>query len=443
MEDLLDELKAAKGIPSIIMVAGVGGGGGNAVNHMWEKGIAGVNFLVCNTDEQALDKSPVQRKILLGNGLGAGNNPERGREAAVDALDEIQQCFETLGTKMLFITAGMGGGTGTGASPVIAKLAREMGILTVAIVTSPLALEGEKRYRQAYKGIDELSQYVDSLLVIDNESIGKIYGKLALKDAFRCADDVLASAAKGIAEIITIKSDLVNVDFADVSTVMRNSGRAHMSVATAEGENRASEVVERSLNSPLMDIRSIAGSKSVLLNISVSSNDKLLYDEVLTILQCVQSYASIQDENGVMRNANIIWGTSEKPELGDALELVVVATGFEEKANPNVMREVVPAAPPVIPVPQPASTVLEVPKPKPAAAPAVTLQRPAQPSGQVMLGRRSTRYDNIAAILHTPAYQRRNVKFVIDLPTDSAHKEVLKEETEPNVSNHNENSLFD
>jgi len=443
MEDLLDELTAVKGIPSIIMVAGVGGGGGNAVNHMWEKGIAGVNFLVCNTDIQALDKSPVQRKILLGNGLGAGNEPERGREAAVDSLDEIKQCFETLGTKMLFITAGMGGGTGTGASPVIAKLAHEMGILTVAIVTSPLALEGEKRYRQAYKGIDELAQYVDSLLVIDNENIGKIYGKLALKDAFRCADDVLASAAKGIAEIITIKSDLVNVDFADVSTVMRHSGRAHMSVATAEGENRASEVVERSLNSPLMDSKSIAGSKSILLNISVSSSDKLLYDEVLTILQCVQSYASTQDENGVMRNANIIWGTSEKPELGEALELVVVATGFEEKVAPNVMREVVPPAPPVVTVPQPSNTVLEASKPKPAAAPSVPLQRPAQMSGQVMLGRRSTRYDNIGVMLNTPAFKRRNVELVVDLPTDGAHKEVLREDTEPSLPKPNENSLFD
>ncbi len=443
MEDLLDELKVVKGIPSIIMVAGVGGGGGNAVNHMWEKGIAGVNFLVCNTDEQALDKSPVQRKILLGNGLGAGNEPERGREAAVDSLDEIKQCFETLGTKMLFITAGMGGGTGTGASPVIAKLAREMGILTVAIVTSPLALEGDKRYRQAYKGIDELAQYVDSLLVIDNENIGKIYGKLALKDAFRRADDVLASAAKGIAEIITIKSDLVNVDFADVSTVMRNSGRAHMSVATAEGENRASEVVEKSLNSPLMDSKSIAGSKSILLNISVSSSEKLLYDEVLTILQCVQSYASTQDENGVLHNANIIWGTSEKPELGDALELVVVATGFEEKANPNVMREVVPPAPPVIPVQKPAGAVLEPPQPKPAVPAAAPLQRPVQQSSQVMLGRRSTRYDNIAVMLNTPAYQRRNVKFVVDMPTDGAHREVLKDESECSAPKANENSLFD
>ena len=450
MEDLLDELKAVKGIPSIIMVAGVGGAGGNAVNHMWEMGITGVNFVVCNTDKQALDNSPVQRKILLGNGLGAGNEPERGRESAVGSLDEIKECFETLGTKMLFITAGMGAGTGTGASPVIAKLAHEMGILTVAIVTSPLHLEGEKRYRQAYKGIDELAKYVDSLLVIDNENIGKIYGKLSLREAFSHADDVLASAAKGIAEIITIKSDLVNVDFADVSTVMRNSGRAHMSVATAEGENRAAEVVERSLNSPLMDSKSISGSKSILLNISVASAEKLLYEEVTTILQCVQAYASIQDENGIVHNANIIWGTSEKPYLGDAIELVVVATGFEEEENPSVMKEVIPAIEPIVTVPEPgpATTMpaLDPVKPqkqtvKQPAAPAVARQQ--RPSEQVMLGRRSSRYDNINVIINTPAFKRRNVKFIADIPSDGTQREVFKDDSEPAAPKPSENSLFD
>ena len=230
----MTQLAAARTNPSIIMVVGVGGAGGNAVNHMWNLGIKGVDFMVCNTDQQALDKSPVELKVRLGSeGLGAGNDPENGRKAAIESLDVVRQRFEASGTKMVFITAGMGGGTGTGASPVIAKLAKEMGMLTVGIVTSPLAVEGKIRYEQAFRGIEELRQNVDSLLIINNENILEIYGRLALKQAFGKADDILASAAKGIAEIITVESDLVNVDFADVSKVMRDSGRAHMSVATA------------------------------------------------------------------------------------------------------------------------------------------------------------------------------------------------------------------
>lgn len=436
-EDLLDELKAAKGVPSIIMVAGVGGAGGNAVNHMWDMGITGVNFMVCNTDKQALELSPVQRKIVLGNGLGAGNMPERARDAAVESLDELKNCFEALGTKMLFITAGMGGGTGTGASPVIAKVAHEMGILTVAIVTSPLILEGKKRYEQACRGIDELSKYVDSLLVIDNENIGEIYGKLSLREAFSKADDILASAAKGIAEIITIKSTLVNVDFADVSTVMRNSGRAHMSVATAEGENRALEVVEASLNSPLLGSKSIKGSQNILLNISVASTEQLLYEEVLAILKRVQEFASVQDENGVIHNANIIWGTSDKPNLGDAIELVVVATGFED--------DKVITAPPIPPIVVPESPegaasnspVLEPSRSKSSVQPVVeTMPMASRPT----LGQRTSRYDNIKALLDTPAYQRRNVQFIVGVP--SASKEMLKDENETEAPKPNEGSLF-
>ena len=213
----MNELKAKPTSGSIITVVGVGGAGGNAVNHMWNLGIKGVDFLVCNTDQQALDKSPVELKIRLGSeGLGAGNDPENGRKAAVESIDEVRRRFEESGTRMLFITAGMGGGTGTGASPVIAKLAHEMGLLTVAIVTSPLAVEGRTRYEQAFRGIEELRKNVDSLLVINNENILEMYGRLSLRQAFGKADDILASAAKGIAEIITVESDLVNVDFADV-----------------------------------------------------------------------------------------------------------------------------------------------------------------------------------------------------------------------------------
>ena len=324
---------------------------------------------------------------------------------------------------------------------MIAKLAHEMGILTVAIVTSPLVLEGQKRYEQAHRGIDELSKYVDSLLVIDNENIGAIYGRLSVREAFSKADDILASAAKGIAEIITIKSTLVNVDFADVSTVMRNSGRAHMSVATAEGENRALEVVEQSLNSPLLGSKTIKGSQNILLNISVSSTEQLLYEEVLTILKRVQEFASTQDENGVIHNANIIWGTSDKPNLGDAIELVVVATGFDDEVeNPDVLKNIIPAVvAPVQPIERTESApVLEPARPKLTSRPAV---EPMPTHARPTLGRRSSRYDNIKAVLNTPAYQRRNVKFIVDIPT--ASKETLKDENEAAAPKPSENSLFD
>ena len=300
-DDLMNEIAAAKDKSSIIMVVGVGGAGGNAVNHMWNLGIKDVGFMVCNTDAQALDNSPVEEKVQLGReGLGAGNDPENGRKAAIESLDDIRRRLEAAGTRMLFVTAGMGGGTGTGASPVIAKLAHEMGILTVGIVTSPLAVEGKIRYEQAFRGIEELSRNVDSLLVINNENIVEMYGRLSLKQAFGKADDILASAAKGIAEIITVESDMVNVDFADVSKVMRDSGRAHMSVATAEGEHRAAEVARASLESPLLDHTLISGAKNILLNISTSDADSLALDEVMEILKYIQSHASVQAPDGTV-----------------------------------------------------------------------------------------------------------------------------------------------
>ena len=424
----MNELKAKPTSGSIITVVGVGGAGGNAVNHMWNLGIKGVDFLVCNTDQQALDKSPVELKIRLGSeGLGAGNDPENGRKAAVESIDEVRRRFEESGTRMLFITAGMGGGTGTGASPVIAKLAHEMGLLTVAIVTSPLAVEGRTRYEQAFRGIEELRKNVDSLLVINNENILEMYGRLSLRQAFGKADDILASAAKGIAEIITVESDLVNVDFADVSKVMRDSGRAHMAVATAEGDNRAEAAAEASLHSPLPDHNLISGAKNILLNISVSDTDALMYEEVVQILEYIQAHASVQDETGAVHNANIIWGTSEKPQLGNAIELVVVATGFESDPGDKAM-PVIPPIPPV--VARPAAAPAPAPEAKPAASVRGTspLERPVPPRQvppeQVMLGEKSTRYDNIAALLEKPAYQTRNSKFIVEMP--SVRKEVLK-----------------
>lgn len=420
-DELMSEIKAPRTDGSIITVVGVGGAGGNAVNHMWNLGIRGVTFMVCNTDQQALDKSPVERKIRLGaEGLGAGNDPENGRRAAVESLPEIRQVLEEAGTKMLFITAGMGGGTGTGASPVIAKLAKDMGLLTVAIVTSPLAVEGKIRYEQAFRGIEELRQNTDSLLIINNENILEIYGRLSLKQAFGKADDILASAAKGIAEIITVESDLVNVDFADVSKVMRNSGRAHMAVATADGDNRAEAVAEASLRSPLLDHNLISGAKNILLNISVSDADALMYEEVVRILEYIQAHASVQDDHGVVHNANIIWGTSEKPQLGNFIELVVVATGFDGEVQPGVMKQIIPPVRTVEPVRETpaAAPVLEPIKPQPKPA-----QR--QPE-QVMLGAKPTRYSNIDTLLAKPAYQSRNSKFVVQMP--GGRKEVLRDD---------------
>lgn len=434
-DELMSEIKAPKTDGSIIMVAGVGGAGGNAVNHMWNLGIRGVTFMVCNTDQQALDKSPVEQKIRLGaEGLGAGNDPENGRRAAVESLPEIRQHLEEAGTRMLFITAGMGGGTGTGASPVIAKLAKEMGLLTVAIVTSPLAVEGKIRYEQAFRGIEELRQNVDSLLIINNENILEIYGRLSLKQAFGKADDILCSAAKGIAEIITVESDLVNVDFADVSKVMRDSGRAHMAVATAEGDNRAETAAEASLRSPLLDHNLISGAKNILLNISVSNADSLMYEEVVRILEYIQAHASVQDDNGVIHNANIIWGTSEKPQLGNAIELVVVATGFSGDASVDVMKQIIPPARITDPVKEPVAPVLEPIKP---VAP------PQRPPEQVMLGAKSTRYNNIELLLAKPAYQSRNSKFIVQMP--GGRKEVLREESENSqqAADSQGGSLFD
>ena len=429
-DELMSEIKAPKTDGSIIMVVGVGGAGGNAVNHMWNLGIRGVTFMVCNTDQQALDKSPVEQKIRLGaEGLGAGNDPENGRRAAVESLPEIRQHLEEAGTRMLFITAGMGGGTGTGASPVIAKLAKEMGLLTVAIVTSPLAVEGKIRYEQAFRGIEELRQNVDSLLIIL-----EIYGRLSLKQAFGKADDILCSAAKGIAEIITVESDLVNVDFADVSKVMRDSGRAHMAVATAEGDNRAETAAEASLRSPLLDHNLISGAKNILLNISVSNADSLMYEEVVRILEYIQAHASVQDDNGVIHNANIIWGTSEKPQLGNAIELVVVATGFSGDASVDVMKQIIPPARITDPVKEPVAPVLEPIKP---VAP------PQRPPEQVMLGAKSTRYNNIELLLAKPAYQSRNSKFIVQMP--GGRKEVLREESENSqqAADSQGGSLFD
>ena len=313
---------------SIIKVIGVGGGGSNAVNHMYEQGIHGVEFVVCNTDIQALRQSRVKNRIQLGKelteGLGAGSNRERGKGAALESIDYIDSILRNK-TKMVFITAGMGGGTGTGAAPVIASRAKELGILTIAIVTLPFSFEGKRRIEPAMVGIDELEQQVDALLIINNDRLLEIYGNLKLSEAFAKANDVLAIAAKSIAEIITVRGK-VNVDFADVKSVMENSGVALMGAAEAAGENRALEALENALVSPLLNSSDIRGASNVLLNM-LYGDKEILGKERKLITDTLQQK--------VGRNVNLIWGIGRDETLGDKLRVSVIATGFNRNRNIN------------------------------------------------------------------------------------------------------------
>lgn len=317
---------------NIIKVIGVGGGGGNAVNHMYDKGIKDVDFIVANTDNQALERSEVPIKIQLGpsltSGLGAGNNPEHGASAAVESIDEIDRVLGGLdNTKMLFVTAGMGGGTGTGAAPVIAKHAKEQEILTVAIVTVPFRFEGPRRVNQAIKGLEELKKNVDSLLVIDNDKILEQYADETVANAFGYADDVLTQAAKGIAEIITVPGH-VNVDFADVKTVLKDSGIALMGTGMAEGDNRAIEAIKKALNSPLLSNNSIIGAKNILINVFSSEESAFKLGELAAINNYIQDAAGCK--------ADLIWGQSTDDSLGGRLNVTLIASGFasSEILNP-------------------------------------------------------------------------------------------------------------
>lgn len=315
---------------SIIVVLGVGGAGGNAVNHMYDLGIKDVTFMVCNTDKQALVNSPIENKIQLGAGLGAGNNPNRGREAAIESLDDIMVHLENCGAKMIFITAGMGGGTGTGAAPVIAKAAKNKGLLTVGIVTLPFRTEGKQRMTQAMKGLEELRDNTDSLVVINNDNITRMYGTLPFTEALHKADDVLATAAKGIAELVT-RYGIVNVDFADVHTVMKNSGMALMGSARASGDNKVDEAVKRAISSPLLNRQDILGAKNILLNLSYGEGDDLTLEEANRAQEIIQSRAS-RASGGY--DANIIWGAGSSTELERGeVEITIVATGFENVVN--------------------------------------------------------------------------------------------------------------
>ncbi len=326
---------------SIIKVIGVGGGGGNAVNHMYNQGIVGVDFIICNTDAQALELSPIPNKVQLGasltEGRGAGSIPEVGKNSAIESIDDVKELLGST-TKMIFITAGMGGGTGTGASPIIAQAAKELGILTVGIVTTPFNFEGKRRKQQAEEGLEAFKKHVDTLLVISNDKLREMYGNLTLSNAFAEADNILTTAAKGIAEIITVPG-YINVDFEDVKTVMQNSGVAIMGSASAEGEGRAFKAVQNALSSRFLNDNDIEVARYILLDIT-SGEQEVLMDEVSEITDYIQNQAGL--------TADIIWGNCYDETLGDKISVTLIATGFQtkeerfSKAIPNADKKVIP-----------------------------------------------------------------------------------------------------
>ncbi|MCU0447518.1 MAG: cell division protein FtsZ [Microscillaceae bacterium] len=347
MENKKYDINMPSNPKSIIKVIGVGGGGSNAVNYMYNKGIKDVEFIVCNTDVQALNMSAVPAKLQIGTslteGLGAGANPEVGREAAIESREEIRELLSH-GTKMLFITAGMGGGTGTGAAPIIAEIARELGILTVAIVTAPFTFEGRKKRQYADAGLNSLRDMCDTVLIISNDKLREIYGNLKMSEAFSQADNILATAAKGIAELITVPQ-YVNVDFEDVKTVMRNSGAAVMGSAKTEGESRALRAAQEALNSPLLNNKNIFGAKKILLSIMSGEKAELQMEELTQITEYI--------EEKVGMDAEMIFGTGMDASLGDSIRVTIIATGFNDLAPEEVEKKVNTNTPEVKPVEKP------------------------------------------------------------------------------------------
>ena len=315
--------------PSIIKVIGVGGGGGNAVNHMYREGIHDVTYVMCNTDKKALSDSPVPTHLQLGrDGLGAGNRPERGKQAALESLDEIKEMLND-GTRMVFITAGMGGGTGTGAAPIIAQCAKDAGILTVGIVTIPFKFEGMKKINQALDGVDEISKHVDALLVINNERLREIYPDLTVLNAFAKADDTLSIAARSIAEIITMHG-IMNLDFQDVTTVLKDGGVAIMSTGYGEGENRVTKAIEQALNSPLLNNRDIFDSKKVLININfcgVNEQNSLMIEEMNEVNDFMSRFS---------QDVETKWGLATDSSLGGKVKITLLATGFNLLNVPGI-----------------------------------------------------------------------------------------------------------
>ncbi len=329
MDDKIMNFNYPTDAPKIIKVIGVGGGGGNAVTHMYKEGIHNVSFVLCNTDNQALERSDVPMKLVLGReitqGLGAGNKPERAMMAAEESKDDIKNMLSD-GTKMVFITAGMGGGTGTGAAPVIARIAKDMGILTVGIVTIPFIFEGERKILQALNGVEEISKNVDALLVINNERLREIYPELTVMNAFGKADDTLTVAAKSIAEIITLPG-IINLDFADVNTTMKDGGVALMSNGYGAGEGRVRKAVKDALNSPLLSNNDVKNARKILFNVSFSEKAELRMEEMNDVHNFMSEFN---------RNIDVIWGTAIDNSLGDQVKMTILATGFTTDDIPQI-----------------------------------------------------------------------------------------------------------
>lgn len=410
---------------SIIKVIGVGGGGSNAVNHMYNQGIKDVEFVVCNTDAQALKSSPVPNRLQIGTnlteGLGAGANPERGKQAALESKEEIRELLGT-DTKMVFITAGMGGGTGTGAAPVIAKVAKELDILTVGIVTAPFVFEGKKKRVQADNGIKELSANCDTVLVILNDKLREMFGNLPIRSAFAKADNVLTTAAKSIAEIITVTSE-VNVDFEDVKTVMKDSGAAVMGSATTEGENRAIRAAEEALSSPLLNNTDIHGAQKILLSIMSGEQAELEMDELTEITEYIQEKAG--------DDAEVIFGHGIDADLGQSIRVTVIATGFAREGGSILQpkkvidletEKPVQAEEPRLAVEEPIFAPKPAPAPAPYVAPAPAPVQYQQPPQQVYQAPQPPQMPQAAyqpepAPVRTPAEPAR---VIFDL--DSSHE---------------------
>ena len=389
---LHDEFKSnritAYSIPARIMVIGVGGAGGNTVDHIFKLSIKGVNLMICNTDSKALDKSPLEQsqKICMGDGKGAGNDAAVGRQKAKESLAEIRQYVESRNPDLIFLTAGMGGGTGTGAAPVIAQMIHALNIPTIAILTTPPVNEGVHRFEQAMEGIRSMRELVDTFIVIKNETIIELSEERSVHEAFNMANDIVAYASKGIAEIALTQSDLVSVDISDVCKVVRNSRYAVMGMASEAGENRVVKAIESAVLSPLFGNVPIKGAKEVLVNFATSAPSELKMKEVNKALNYIQEIAAGEDENGDRIPVNIIWGTSIKPELEDKIEIIIVVTGFHANAyysetfggRLDLEDEIKSAAPqvaePVAVEPQPAAEPVVAPKvvtPQPQTEPVV------------------------------------------------------------------------
>ena len=402
---------------SIIKVIGVGGGGSNAVNSMYNRGIKDVSFVVCNTDAQALENSPIQNRLQIGvdltSGLGAGANPEVGKNAAIESKEDIKTLLSD-GTKMLFVTAGMGGGTGTGAAPIIASVAHKLGILTVGIVTLPFAFEGKKKLQQAQEGIKQLREQCDTVLVILNDRLQEVLGNLSIGNAFAEADNVLTTAAKSIAEIITVPG-YVNVDFEDVKTVMKNAGAAVMGSGQAEGEERALKAAEAALSSPLLDYKDIHGAKKILLSIVSGQEAELQMGELTVITDYIQEQ--------IGADAEMIFGHGSDPQLQEGIRVTVIATGFEDERT-------TPSAPPPPPSKSQqgylfAPNTPHTSKAKPQATPSNELenhQRREAPSNATL------DEATIRELSEIPAYLRKNILLKPLSPKEATTHHPLEEE---------------